>query len=111
MNMPLVHLSMYEALTEAGVKPDTARKVEREVEAAIQAGQDGVRAEMREQLMTKADGQELKSGLKADMAEVRQEIAELRSDVLKAISEQTWRLVGFVVVANGAMLALLKYLS
>lgn len=104
MNMPLVRLSMYEALTEAGVKPDTARKVEREVEAAIQAGQDGVRAEMREQLMTKADGQQLKS-------ELKQEIAELRSDVLKALNEQTWRLVGFVVVANGAMLALLKYLS
>lgn len=104
MSMPLVRLSMYEALTEAGVKPDTARKVEREVEAAIQAGQDGVRAEMREQLMTKADGQQLKS-------ELKQEIAELRSDVLKALNEQTWRLVGFVVVANGAMLALLKYLS
>lgn len=93
MSMPLVRLSMYEALTEAGVKPDTARKVEREVEAAIQAGQDGVRTEMREQLMTKSDGQQLKS------------------ELLKAINEQTWRLVGFVLVANGAMLALLKYLS
>ncbi len=104
MSMPLVRLSMYEALTEAGVKPDTARKVQREVEAAIQAGQDGVRTEMREQLMTKSDGQQVKS-------ELKQEIAELRSDVLKALNEQTWRLVGFVVVANGAMLALLKYLS
>ena len=56
MSMPLVQLSMYEALTEAGVKPDAARQVERQVEAAIQAGQDAVRAEMREQLMTKADG-------------------------------------------------------
>ena len=31
MSMPLVQLSMYEALTEAGVKPDAARQVERQV--------------------------------------------------------------------------------
>ena len=92
MSMPLVQLSMYEALTEAGVKPDAARKVERQLESAIQAGQDAVRAEMREQLMTKADGESIKA------------------EVLKALNEQTWRLVGFVVVANGIMLAILRLL-
>ena len=34
MHMP-IELSLYEALTEAGVKPDSARRVERQVEAAI----------------------------------------------------------------------------
>ena len=92
MSMPLVQLSMYEALTEAGVKPDAARKVERQLESAIQAGQDAVRAEMREQLMTKADGESIKA------------------EVLKALNEQTWKLVGFVVVANGIMLAILRLL-
>lgn len=111
MNMPLIQLSMYEALTEAGVKPDAARKVEREFEAAIQVSQDAVRAEMREHLMTKADGADMKAELKADIASVREEISGLRSEMLKALNEQTWKLVSFVVVANGIMIALLKYLS
>ena len=103
MSMPPIQLSMYEALTEAGVKPDAARKVERQVESAIQAGQDAVRAEMREQLMTKADGQQMK-------AELKEVIGSFRSDLLKAMNEQTWKLVGFVVVANGIMLAVLRLL-
>lgn len=115
MNMPLIQLSMYEALTEAGVKPDAARKVEREFEAAIQVSQDAVRAEMREHLMTKADGADMKTELKAELkreiASVRAEISGLRSEMLKALNEQTWKLVSFVVVANGIMIALLKYLS
>ena len=103
MSMPPIQLSMYEALTEAGVKPDAARKVERQVESAIQAGQDAVRAEMREQLMTKTDVQQMK-------AELKEEIGSFRSDLLKAMNEQTWKLVGFVVVANGIMLAVLRLL-
>lgn len=47
MNMP-IELSLYEALTEAGVKPDSARRVERQVEAAIVRGQEAVRAEMHD---------------------------------------------------------------
>ena len=60
MGMP-IKLSVFEALTEAGVTPDKARAVERELENAIQTGQDAVRAEMRDQVMTKSDGAELKS--------------------------------------------------
>ena len=103
MNMPRVELSMYEAFTQAGVTPDAARKVEREVEAAIQAGRESVRAEVRDQLMTRADGLALKADLKA-------EIAGLRGEMHKALNEQTWKQVGFVVVANGLMVALMKYL-
>ena len=91
---------MYEALTDAGVKPDAARKVEREVEAAIQAGHEAMRAEMRDNLMTKADGAQLKAELKADMG-------QLKSDLLKAMNEQTWKLIGFVVVFNSLLLALM----
>lgn len=47
MGMP-IKLSVFEALTEAGVTPDKARAVERELENAIQSGQDAVRAEMRD---------------------------------------------------------------
>ncbi len=110
MNMP-IELSLYEALTEAGVKPDAARRVERQVEAAIVRGQEAVRAEMHDQLMTKADGVLLKNELKQDLAVVKQDLADLRSDMHKALNEQTWKLVTFVVAANGIMLAALKYLG
>ncbi len=103
MNMP-IELSLYEALTEAGVKPDSARRVERQVEAAITMGQEAVRAEMHDQLMTKADGVNLRNDL-------QQEVAALRSDMHKALNEQTCKLVTFVVAANGIMLAALKYLG
>lgn len=100
MDMPQIRLSMYEALTDAGVKPDAARKVEREVEAAIQAGHEVMRAEMRDNLITKADGAQLKAELKADMG-------QLKSELLKAMNEQTWKLIGFVVVFNSLLLALM----
>ena len=103
MHMP-IELSLYEALTEAGVKPDSARRVERQVEAAITQGQEAVRAEMHDQLMTKADGVELRN-------EFKQDIAALRTDIHKALNDQTWKLVTFVVAANGIMLAALKYLG
>lgn len=103
MHMP-IELSLYEALTEAGVKPDSARRVERQVEAAITKGQEAVRAEMHDQLMTKADGVELRN-------EFKQDIAALRTDMHKALNDQTWKLVTFVVAANGIMLAALKYLG
>ncbi len=114
MNMR-VQLSMFEALTEIGVKPDAARKVERQMEAAIEAGQDAVRAEMYEQLATKADIAELRSATKADMAELRTELkidmSEMESRLLRAMNDQTWKLVTFVVVINGAMLGLFQLIG
>ena len=99
MNM-LDETYMYEALTEAGVKPDTARKVERTFENAIVAGQEAMRAEMHEKLMTKADGRQLKT-----------DMAEMESRLLRGMNDQTWKLVSFVVVANGALLAIFKFIN
>ncbi|MDH0051298.1 hypothetical protein [Comamonas terrigena] len=82
MGMP-IELSVYEALTSAGVPPDKARVVERQLESAIQSGHDAIRAEWRDQLMTKADGQQLKA------------------DTLKAISDlQRWIITAFLGVAG-----------
>jgi len=103
MNMP-IELSLYEALTEAGVKPDSARRVERQVEAAITRGQESVRAEMHSQLMTKADGLLLKNELKKD-------IAEVRADFNKAMNDQTWKLIVAIVAINGLTLAGFKLLG
>ena len=110
MSMP-IELSLYEALTEAGVKPDSARRVERQVEAAISKGQEAVRAEMHDQLMTKADGVELRNEITQDRNELKQEITGLRVEMHKAINEQTWKLLSFFIAANGIMLAVMKYLG
>ena len=114
MNM-IVHLSMYEALTEAGIKPDAARKVEREIESAIQAGQDAVRAEMREQVLSRPEATEMETRLRADIADVetrlRADITGLEIRMHKALTEQTWKLLDFMTVANGIMLAALRFLT
>jgi ribosome maturation protein Sdo1 len=107
----VIETHMYEALTEAGVKPDTARKVERQVEAALSAGQEAVRAEMREKLMTKADGIQLKADLATEISAVKTDMAEMESRLLRAMNDQTWKLVSFVVVANGALLAIFKFIG
>jgi len=60
-----IKLNVFEALTEAGVKPEAARAVEREIESAIKSGHDEIRAEWREQLMTKTDGAGLETRLNA----------------------------------------------
>lgn len=95
-----IELSVYEALTDVGVKPDAARRVERQIESAIASGQEAMRREVTDQLMTKADG----AGLKADL---QKGIAEMQ----KSIADLTWKLVTFVVAANGMMLAAFKLIA
>ena len=77
MSMPAIQIDLYEALTEAGVKPDAARRVERQVELAIVSGHEAVRSDMLDRLMTKEDGLKLRAELKQDMADLR---AELKQD-------------------------------
>ena len=133
MSMPAIQIDLYEALTEAGVKPDAARRVERQVELAIVSGHEAVRSDMLDRLMTKEDGLKLRAELKQDIADLRtelkqdiaglrtelkQDIADLRAefrcditDVHKALGSQTLRILGLVFVMNSAMLAASRYLS
>lgn len=110
----LIELNMYEALTEAGVQPGAARQVERQMQSAFSRQHEALRSEMREQLMTKADGQELRAELKSDMYELRAELKgdmhELGLNVQRGLTEQTWKLASLVIVANGIMLAALKFI-
>lgn len=130
--MSMIQLSVYEALTEAGVKPDAARKVERQIESALQMSQDSirtemheqqakaelasktsedaVRTEMRHQLMSKADGSKLEAALRSDITDMEVRLVKAMNEQTKAMNEQTWKLVGFVLVANGLMLAVLRLL-
>jgi hypothetical protein len=52
-------------------------------------------AGIRSNYVTKAELQEVRMELKEDIGKVRIEIADLRGELHKAISGQTWRLVGF----------------
>ena len=56
-------------------------------------------------------GFELRNELIQVRNEFKQDIAALRTDMHKTLNDQTWKLVTFVVAANGIMLAALKYLG
>jgi hypothetical protein len=92
-----IQLDLFEALTEAGVKPEAARRVEKSIETAILASQEAIRVEMRtemfEHLLTKTDG------------------VQIENRLLKAFNENTWKIVAFVVAANSLMLAFFKVLG
>lgn len=105
MGMP-IKLSVFEALTEAGVKPEKARAVERELENAIQSGQDAVRAEMREQLMTKADGNELKT----QIATVRADIAASETRLNARLNDQLRWIITTQIAVVGLAIAAAKLL-
>lgn len=107
MNTMIVELAIYEALTEAGVKPETARRVERNLEAAFVRSQEFTRKEMTETLMTKGDGANLKADLQKSISDMQKSI----SDVQKSITDNNWKIVTFVVAANGLMLAFFKMIG
>lgn len=115
MDMPAIHIDFYEALTEAGVKPDTAQRVERQVELAIVSSHDAIRQELPERLMTKHDGDAMASALRQEAAqtrsELRQEIAQLRTELHQGLHGLTWRMVGLLIASHSALLAALKYLQ
>lgn len=96
MGMP-IELSVFEALTSAGVSPDKARDVERQLENAIQSGQEKLRAEMREQLMTKADGAVLSAKIDASESNLKGVIASRLNDQLRWFVTAQIALAGLIV--------------
>jgi len=122
MGMPNIQLRMYETLTQVGVEPNFAHKLERDLETAFNSGQEAVRAEMRELFMTKLDAEKLSSEMqvlssevksiqahmltKADGESIKADSRSIKADLLKALNEQTWKLVSFVLVFNSLLVAL-----
>ena len=161
-----MQIELFEALTEAGIKPEAARKVERQVELAISAGHDALRSELLGIVATKSDVSELRTATKADIAELRTatkadiaelraatkadiaelraatkadiaelraatddlrtatkadmaelraatkaDMAELKAYLHKAINEQMWKLVLFILAATTLTQGLFKFLS
>ena len=85
-------LGIYEALTEIGVKADSARVVERKFEAAIDLRFESAKAN----LMTKEDGLRIEASMKA----------ELRSAMLDQLK---WT-VGLMFTFSGVIIAAIKLL-
>jgi predicted nucleic acid-binding Zn-ribbon protein len=95
--------SMYETLIEAGFHSDVARKMEHHFDGAMEAWQEKIRAEMRDSLITKAD-------LKNEILELRTEMAQMESRLLKASSDQLRWIVGTLIAVSGLTVTLIKLL-
>ncbi len=95
--------SMYETLIEAGFHSDLARKMEHHFDGAMEAWQEKIRAEMRDSLITKAD-------LKSEILELRTEMAQMESRLLKASSDQLRWMVGTLIAVSGLTVTLIKLL-
>ena len=93
---------LFEVLTESGIKPESARRIEREVQASIEQGIDRYRIDDRTHGMTKADGvaleqklhhqiTDLELNLRLEMtemkSELRQEMTEMKSDLRSEMAE------------------------
>lgn len=127
---------LFEALTETGMRPEAARRVEREMQASIAQGIAQHHADGHALLMTKADGTalenslraemvEMKSGLRQEMtemkselrremtemkSELRQEVAQMETRLMRYIHDHGWKMMGFQVATTGLMLTAFKYL-
>jgi len=119
MNTASLNLHMYEALVDAGVKPELAREVERQVETTFQAQQDRLAKvdEQQTRLMTTLDGETLRTELKSEIQKLELGIQKLegaihdsKADMLKIMNDQTWKLVTFVVVFNTLLVGAIKFL-
>ena len=131
---------LFEALTETGMRPEAARRVERELQSSIEVGIARHHTDGHALLMTKADGialentlraemteikselrqemTEMKSELRSEMAEMkvdlRQEMAQIEARLMRHISDHGWKMMGFQVGVMGAMMGFMltafKYL-
>ncbi len=131
---------LFEALTETGMRPEAARRVERELQSSIEVGIARHHTDGHALLMTKADGIALENTLRAEMTEIkselRQEMTEMKSELrsemaemkvdlrhemaqiearlMRHISDHGWKMMGFQVGVMGAMMGFMltafKYL-
>ncbi len=98
---------LFEALTETGMRPEAARRVERELQSSIEVGIARHHTDGHALLMTKADGIALENTLRGEMvemkSELRQEMAQLENRLMRHINDHGWKMMGFQVAVMGAM--------
>lgn len=128
---------LIEVLTESGIKPESARRIEREVQASIEQGIDRYRIDDRTHGMTKADGvaleqklhhqitdlelnlrlemTEMKSDLCSEMAEIkielRHEMSQFEGRLMAYISDHGWKMMGFQVALIGIFFSIYRFLN
>ena len=128
---------LIEVLTESGIKPESARRIEREVQASIEQGIDRYRIDDRTHGMTKADGvaleqklhhqitdlelnlrlemTEMKSDLRSEMAEIkielRHEMSQFEGRLMAYISDHGWKMMGFQVALIGIFFSIYRFLN
>ena len=128
---------LIEVLTESGIKPESARRIEREVQASIEQGIDRYRIDDRTHVMTKADGvaleqklhhqitdlelnlrlemTEMKSDLCSEMAEIkielRHEMSQFEGRLMAYISDHGWKMMGFQVALIGIFFSIYRFLN
>ena len=128
---------LFEVLTESGIKPESARRIEREVQASIEQGIDRYRIDDRTHGMTKADGvaleqklhhqikdlelnlrlemTEMKSDLCSEMAEIkielRHEMSQFEGRLMAYISDHGWKMMGFQVALIGIFFSIYRFLN
>lgn len=82
---------LFEALTETGMRPEAARRVEREMQTSIALGIAQHHADGHALLMTKADGMALENTLRVEMVEMKselhQEMSEMKSELREDMTE------------------------
>ena len=136
--MNMTHTAqLFEVLTESGIKPESARRIEREVQASIEQGIDRYRIDDRTHGMTKADGvaleqklhhqitdlelnlrlemTEMKSDLCSEMAEIkielRHEMSQFEGRLMAYISDHGWKMMGFQVALIGIFFSIYRFLN
>ena len=120
---------LFKALTDTGMRPEAARRIERELKSSIAWGITRHQQDGHALLMTKADGMALENTLRAEMTEIkfelRQEMAEMKVDLrhemaqvearlMRYINDHGWKMMGVQMamlgVMMGVMLTAFKYL-
>jgi ElaB/YqjD/DUF883 family membrane-anchored ribosome-binding protein len=127
---------LFEALTDSGLRPESAHGVETQVQSSIAQGIERHRQDDHRQVMTKADGLALENNLRSEMivmkSELRQEMAEMKTELrqemadmktelrqeisqlevrlIRYVHDHGWKMLGFQVATTGLMLTAFKYL-
>ena len=94
------HLTVYGSLSRAGIPSDNANEVEQAMKQMVDNGVEGVRGDvrdLREQVLSKADGQVLR--------------AEIVAELHKVINDLTIKMFGAMLASTGIIIAVVIKLA
>ncbi len=98
--MSVSHLTVYSSLSRSGIPSDNANEVEQAMKQMVDNGVEGVRGDvrdLREQVLSKADGQVLR--------------AEIVAELHKTINDLTIKMFGAMLASTGIIVAVVIKLA